>query len=138
MGKAGEMLIDVRDGDSIEDVQREEQIEELTQTITDLENKNKTLLSQTLLDYVTIKEQKAEIATLTRKNNLLKNANKFLRDRIGMFKRNYIKTVSTKEINLLKRIELKESELRKQSMKQIYWIFSICFVTTFALIAIFG
>lgn len=132
------MLIDVRDGDSIEDVQREEQIEELTQTITDLENKNKTLLSQTLLDYVTIKEQKAEIATLTRKNNLLKNANKFLRDRIGMFKRNYIKTVSTKEINLLKRIELKESELRKQSMKQIYWIFSICFVTTFALIAIFG
>lgn len=65
MGRAGEMLIDVTDGDTIKQVQLEEQIDALMLRITELENKNKMLTSEKLLMFVENKEQKAEIESLT-------------------------------------------------------------------------
>lgn len=138
MGRTGEMLIDVTDGDTIKQVQLEEQIDALMLRITELENKNKMLTSEKLLMFVENKELKAEIETLKRKNNLLIIANKFLRGRMDKYRLSNKRWTTTQELNIQWQIEKKDEEYRKQSMRYILWTFCICFVITFVSIVFFG
>ena len=81
MVKSGEMLIDVKDRECGVIDALEEKIRQLKADNEALTNKLKYVTSQNLLMFVTDKEQKAEIETLTRKNNLLKIANRILKSR---------------------------------------------------------
>lgn len=122
-------------GDKIEDVQHEEQIDELTSRINELENKNKMLGSQNLLMHVEKKDLKSEIATLNRKNNLLKIANKFLRNRINLGREMFKNHQSTKEQNLKKQIEKAKNDKLSNNIKLII---AVLFLITFVSIVIFG
>ena len=81
MVKSGEMLIDVKDRECGVIDALEEKIRQLKADNEALTNKLKYVTSQNLFMFVTDKEQKAEIETLTRKNNLLKIANRILKSR---------------------------------------------------------
>ena len=135
MGRTGEMLIDVTDGDTIKLVQLEEHIDELTYRITELENKNKMLASEKLLMFVENKELKSEIATLNHKNNLLKIANKFLHNRIKLGREMFNNHQSTKEQNLKKQIEKAKNDMLSNNIK---WIIAVLFLLTFVSIVFFG
>ena len=135
MGRAGEMLIDVTDGDTIKQVQLEEQIDALMLRITELENKNKMLTSEKLLMFVENKELKAEIETLKRKNNLLKIANKFLHNRIKLGREMFKNHQSTKEQNLKKQIEKAKNDMLSNNIK---WIITVLFLLTFVSIVLIG
>lgn len=122
-------------GDTIKQVQLEEQNDELTSRITELENKNKMLGSQNLLMHVENKELKSEIATLNRKNNLLKIANKFLHNRIKLGREMFKNHQSTKELNLKKQIEKAKNDMLSNNIK---CIITVLFLFTFVSIVLFG
>lgn len=138
MGRTGEMLIDVTDGDTIKQVQLEEHIDDLMLRINELENKNKMLHSEKLLMFVENKELKADIATMKRKNNLLKTANKIWRGRMDKYRLANKRWTTTQELNIQLQVDKNDEEYRKQSMRYILWTFCICFVITFVSIVLFG
>ena len=138
MGRTGEMLIDVTDGDTIKQVQLEEHIDDLMLRINELENKNKMLASEKLLIFVNNKELKADIATMKRKNNLLKTANKIWRGRMDKYRLANKRWTTTQELNIQLQVDKNDEEYRKQSMRYILWTFCICFVITFVSIVLFG
>lgn len=130
------MLIDVTDGDTIKQVQLEEQIDDLMLRITELENKNKMLTSEKLLMFVENKELKAEIETLKHKNVILKIANKFLKSREQIiWKIEKERYDSLKELNLKKQLEKEENDMHSNNIK---WIIAVLFLLTFVLIVISG
>ena len=135
MGRTGEMLIDVTDGDTIKQVQLEEHIDDLMLRINELENKNKMLTSEKLLMFVEIKELKAGIETLKHKNVILKIANKFLHNRIKLGREMFKNHQSTKELNLKKQIEKAKNDKLSNNIK---WIIAVLFLLTFVLIVISG
>ena len=133
MGITGEMLIDVTDGDTIKQVQLEEQIDELTLRINELENKNKMLTSEKLLMFVENKELKADIATMKRKNNLLKIANKFLRGRMDKYRlANKRWTTECHETHSC------ENPILYYNINRFFWGCFIGFIILLVLIVTFG
>ena len=139
MGKSGEMLIDVKDRECGVIDALEEKIRQLKADNEALTNKLKYVTSQNLLMYVSDKEQKAEIETLTRKNNMLKIANKFLRGRMGRYRISNMRVTTTKENNLQKQVErLHVKNKFTESMLKFMVCFFVIFIVSFAIIEYFS
>ena len=133
MVKSGEMLIDVKDRECGVIDALEEKIRQLKADNEALTNKLKYVTSQNLFMFVTDKEQKAEIETLTRKNNLLKIANRILKSRQedAVRKKNQnVDELCSGSIHVL-------DKSTEYSLKLMFCFF-VVFIISFATIEYFG